>query len=113
MLPRRNRVRVSYEGVELADSVRPLVIDEQDHGLVFYVPFADVRMDVLRQIDHPTRCPYKGWATHYAWRDGDDTPVAWTYENPYPEVARIVDHMAFYQDRVTLSVGQAPYVGPR
>ena len=113
VLPRRNRVRVSVHGVDLADSDNTLLVDEQDHGLVFYVPFSDVRMDALRRIEHRTRCPYKGYATHYALRDGDDTPLAWTYETPYPEVARIKDHLAFYQDRVTLTVGQAPYTGPR
>ena len=113
MLPRRNRVRVFFNDVELADSSQTLLVDEQDHGLVFYVPFADVRMDALRRIEHRTRCPYKGWATHYALSGGDDTPIAWSYETPYREVARIVEHMAFYQDRVRLTVGQAPYVGPR
>ncbi|MEY2397607.1 MAG: hypothetical protein QOJ00_781 [Actinomycetota bacterium] len=114
VLSRRNRVRVCIGDVELTDSTRTLLVDEQDHGLVFYVPRDDVRMDALRAIDHPTRCPYKGTAEHYALAgDGDDTPIAWTYDSPYPQVARIAGHIAFYQDRVTLSVGQAPYVGPR
>ncbi len=113
VLARRNRVRVTSGGTELADSARTLLVDEQDHGLVFYVPVGDVRMAALRPIDHPTRCPYKGIATHYALHDGDDTPIAWTYESPYAQVARIAGHVAFYQDRVTLSVGQAPYIGPR
>lgn len=113
VVPRRNRVRVTIGDTELAESARTLLVDEQDHGLVFYVPADDVRMDALRPIDHPTWCPYKGTATHYALRDGDGTPIAWTYESPYPQVARIAGHVAFYQDRVTLSVGQAPYIGPR
>jgi len=113
VLPRRNRVRVSVDGVELAESTRPLLVDEQDHGLVFYLPLDDVRMGALRRIDHRTRCPYKGEATHYALGNGDDTPIAWTYESPYPQVARLAGHLAFYQDRVTLAVGQAPYIGPR
>jgi uncharacterized protein (DUF427 family) len=113
VLPRRNRIRVSLGGTELADSTRTLLVDEQDHGLVFYIPLADVRMDGLRRIDHTTRCPFKGTATHYAVADGDDTPIAWSYDDPYPEVARLAGHLAFYQDRVTLSVGQAPYNGPR
>ena len=75
VLPRRNRVRVSFDRTELADSARTLLVDEQDHGLVFYVPRDDVRMDALRPIDYPTRCPYKGTASHYALADGDDTPM--------------------------------------
>lgn len=111
--PRRNRVRVTIDATELAESTRTLLVDEQDHGLVFYIPSDDVRMNALRVIDHATRCPYKGTAAHYALRDGDDTPIAWTYGSPYMQVARIAGHVAFYQDRVTLSVGQAPYIGPR
>lgn len=113
ILPRANRVQVFAGDSALADSTRTLLIDEQDHGLVFYFPFDDVRMDALRAIEHTTRCPYKGNASHYALRDGDDTPIAWTYKTPYPEVARITDHVAFYQDRVTLTVGQGRYTGPR
>jgi len=109
----RNRVRVSLGEVELADTTRALLVDEQDHGLVFYVPVDDVRMEALRPIDHTTRCPYKGNASHFAAAEGDDTPIAWTYNTPYLEVARIAGHVAFYQDRVTVTVGQAPYIGPR
>jgi uncharacterized protein (DUF427 family) len=35
VLARRNRVTVSFDGEVLADSVRTLLVDEQDHGLVF------------------------------------------------------------------------------
>jgi uncharacterized protein (DUF427 family) len=33
--------------------------------------------------------------------------VAWTYRDPYPEVARIRGFVAFYQDRVTVEIGVA------
>ena len=34
--------------------------------------------------------------------------VAWSYEQPFPEVARIANYIAFYQDRVHVELGQAP-----
>jgi uncharacterized protein (DUF427 family) len=113
LLPRRNRVTVTAGDVLLAETIQPLLVDEQDHGLVFYVPVTDVHLDRLTPIEHTSRCPFKGTARHWALAGGDDTPVAWAYEDPYPEVARIGGHLAFYQDRVTVSIGQAPYIGRR
>ena len=113
ILPRRNRVRVTHGDRVLAESDRCLLIDEQDHGLVFYVPRADVHMDELEPIELLTRCPFKGSARHWALRGGDGHRIAWSYEDPYPEVARIKDYVAFYQNDVTLTVGAAPYGGRR
>jgi uncharacterized protein (DUF427 family) len=113
ILPRRNLITVSLGGVELASTKRSLLVDEQDHGLVFYLPRDDVRMDLLTTTDDTSVCPYKGTATHWALAAGDGTSIAWTYDHPISQVARIADHIAFYQDRVSLTVGQAPYVGPR
>jgi uncharacterized protein (DUF427 family) len=113
ILPRRNLITVTHDGLELARSTRSLLVDEQDHGLVFYLPRDDVRMDLLIETDHTSTCPYKGTATHWRLTDGDASSIAWTYENPICEVARIAGHIAFYQDIVALTVGQAPYIGPR
>lgn len=114
VLRRRNRVTVRLDGRLLAESTGCLLVDEQDHGLVFYVPRDDVRMELLERAELETRCPFKGQATHFVMADGTGPErLAWSYEDPYPEVARIRDHVAFYQDRVALEVGQAPYNGPR
>jgi uncharacterized protein (DUF427 family) len=113
ILPRRNTIIVTLDSVELARTTRSLLIDEQDHGLVFYLPVEDVRMDLLTTTATTSICPYKGTATHWGLAGGDDTSIAWTYNDPRPEVARIAGHIAFYQDTVSLTVGQAPYIGPR
>jgi uncharacterized protein (DUF427 family) len=114
VLRRRNRVTVRYDGEVLAESTGCLLVDEQDHGLVFYVPREDVRMELLVRSALETRCPFKGQATHYVLAAGGGPErLAWSYEDPYPEVARIAGYVAFYQDNVSLEVGQAPYNGPR
>ena len=104
ILARRNLVRAWFDGKVLAETTRPLLVDEQDHGLVFYFPRDDVRMERLQPTDTRTRCPYKGEASY--WRvdaeGGDD--VAWSYEDPYPEVERLRGCVAFYQDRVGIEV---------
>jgi uncharacterized protein (DUF427 family) len=106
VLPRRNRVVARHDEVVLAETTRPLLVDEQDHGLVFYFPREDVRLDALRPSDTVTYCPFKGRASHWCLASGGED-VAWTYEEPYAEVARLAGYVAFYQDRVDVNVGVA------
>lgn len=106
LLRRRNQVRVTHGDRVLADTTAAVVVDEQDHGLVFYLPAADVDFTVLTPTDDSSRCPYKGVARYWRVTDGSE-PVAWGYPEPYPQVAELLDHVAFYQDRVQVSVGVA------
>jgi uncharacterized protein (DUF427 family) len=107
---RRNLVTATLNGVELARSNHTLLVDEQDHGLVFYFPRADVRLDRLAFMpERSSVCPWKGTASYWRAADGTD-PVAWAYETPHPQVIQIRDHIAFYQDKVTVALGVAPYL---
>jgi uncharacterized protein (DUF427 family) len=106
VLARRNLFEARAGDKPLASSERCLIVDEQDHGLVVYFPRSDVRMDELVPHELVTRCPFKGFATHWALPDTDG-PVAWSYEDPYTEMARIKDYVAFYQQRVTVTIGVA------
>jgi uncharacterized protein (DUF427 family) len=109
ILRRQNRVTATLDGVALGESRRTLLVDEQDHGLVFYFPRQDVRLDRLASMPgKSSRCPYKGEASYWARADRPDEAIAWSYETPYPEVAPIKEYIAFYQDKVTVSVGTAP-----
>jgi uncharacterized protein (DUF427 family) len=56
----------------------------------------------LERTDHATYCPYKGDCTYYSVPAGGKKSVnaVWTYENPFPAVARIREHVAFYPERV-------------
>jgi uncharacterized protein (DUF427 family) len=110
VLRRRNLVTAHAGPVELARSDRTLLVDEQDHGLVFYFPREAVDLSALVPIDHTSRCPYKGIATYWALATAADrAPIAWSYESPYPQVALIAGYIAFYQDRVTVALGTAPF----
>lgn len=106
LLWRRNRVRVTHDGRLLAETSDSIVVDEQDHGLVVYVPATAVDWSLLVATDDSTRCPYKGVANYWRLVDGD-APVAWGYRRPYPRVAPLRDHVAFYQDRVSVQLGVA------
>ena len=106
VLRRRNVVTVRAGERLLGRTTSALLVDEQDHGLVFYIPETDVNFDLLAATDDRSRCPFKGDASYWRLIDGDDS-VAWTYRDPYPEVARIRGHVAFYQDRVSVELGVA------
>lgn len=106
LLRRRNRVRVVAGGELIAESARTIAVDEQDHGLVLYVPRADIAAGVLVPVaDMTSYCPHKGDASYLALADAPGDAVAWTYPTPYREVALIAGYVAFYQDHVDVIVG--------
>ncbi|HLG87540.1 MAG TPA: DUF427 domain-containing protein [Alphaproteobacteria bacterium] len=108
ILRRRNRVIAMKDGVLLAESDRTLLVDEQNHGLVFYFPRTDVRLGLLEAMPGKSSyCPYKGEASYWRRAGGSDDPVAWSYDRPFAEVSQIAGYIAFYQDRVTVSIGIA------
>jgi uncharacterized protein (DUF427 family) len=96
------RVRVLWHGKVVADSRRALDLKEASYPVVKYIPRDDVDMRLLKRTDHHTHCPYKGDASYFSIEaDGAAAANAvWTYEAPFPAVARIKDHVAFYPDRV-------------
>jgi len=104
--PHDGRVTVDVAGVRLADTARALDLREASYPAVLYIPVDDVDRSVLRASDQHTYCPYKGEASYY-----DITPAGsasledavWYYPDPYPAVADIEGHVAFYPDRVTIS----------
>jgi uncharacterized protein (DUF427 family) len=106
LLARRNRWTATTGDEELASSEACLLVDEQDHGLVVYFPREDVDLSRLEATDRTSRCPYKGDASYWRLASGGDE-VGWSYEEPYPEVARIAGYVAFYQDRVSVTIGVA------
>jgi uncharacterized protein (DUF427 family) len=103
---RRNVVTAELDGRLIARTANALLVDEQDHGLVFYFPRSDVLVALGRDDAQSSRCPYKGNATY--WRfDGDGEPVCWSYDEPYDQVAQLRGHVAFYQDKVAVRLWQA------
>ena len=68
----------------------------------------DVAQNVLKPSSTTTYCPYKGDASYYSvatTASGDTVEdVIWTYEQPYPAVADIAGHVAFYPDRAEIVV---------
>ena len=100
--PAQKRVRVTFGGATIADSRRALVLQEAGYRPVFYIPRADADMAALTRTAHHSHCPYKGDASYFSIAAGGKTAdnAVWSYEEPYPAVAAIKGHLAFYPERV-------------
>lgn len=100
--PSPNRVVVRAGGRVLADSRDALILREARYPAVLYVPRKDVDMTLLARTAHATYCPYKGECAYFSIPAGGTRSLnaVWSYEAPYPAVAAIKEHLAFYPDRV-------------
>ena len=103
--PSTERVLVRSGETTIADSQATLVLHETHYSPVRYIPLADVDQSLLTPSELTTYCPYKGDASYYSIVGPDEgTDAVWFYDQPYPAVAEIKDHVAFYPDRVELTV---------
>jgi uncharacterized protein (DUF427 family) len=101
--PARVIVRVGDQVV--ADTTAALALRESNYPATQYIPLADVNAEFLKETETSTYCPYKGDASYYTLvtAAGEATDAIWTYRTPYPAVAEIAGHVAFYPDKVTIT----------
>ena len=104
------RVVVSVADHVIADTRNTLTLREADYPPAQYIPREDVDLSQLKPTDYATYCPYKGDCNYYSVPSGGKKSVnaVWTYESPYPAVAQIKEHVAFYPDRVDEIAEQLP-----
>ena len=100
--PVRQRIRVVFNGVTIADTVNALRVLETSHPPSYYIPPADVRMDLLRPAPGRSLCEWKGQANYYSLQVADrrSEQVAWAYATPTPAFAAIAGYLSFYANRV-------------
>jgi uncharacterized protein (DUF427 family) len=103
-------VRVSIDGEPVADTSRAVVLFETGLPPRFYIPREDVLAE-LTPSEHATVCAYKGHASH--WSAAGEEAVAWSYEEPFHEVAAVKGLVAFYNERVELELDGEPQEQPR
>jgi uncharacterized protein (DUF427 family) len=96
------RVRVVVAGVTIADTTQALRVLETAGAPVYYLPPADIRMDLLEASSHTTVCEWKGTARYHSLTVGDRriADVAWSYPQPNRGYEAIRDHLAFYAAKV-------------
>jgi uncharacterized protein (DUF427 family) len=93
-------------GVVLAETDRPVVLEETGLPTRYYFQPEDVRMELLTPTDKHTHCPFKGDASYWTVRAGDEelADVVWSYPDPIAEAKEIEGLLCFYNDRVDLEV---------
>lgn len=104
------RVQVYVDGQQVANSTRPLLLFETWLPTRYYLPFEDVRTEVLTASETTSYCPYKGRARY--WSHPAVADVAWSYPDPIPENPKIRDLLCFYNERVDLVVDGEPLERP-
>ena len=104
--PADAHVEVRVGGQKVADSDRALRLDETGLPARYYIPRDEVRTDLLEPTAHSSTCPYKGQASYWSVRLGDDVydNVVWSYEAPIPDAAAIEGLLCFYNERVDMTV---------
>lgn len=105
--PTTGWVRVRLHGEIIADSHAALTLRESTYPAVQYIPMTDVVQAALTPSDTATYCPFKGHAGYYSVTTATGETVedaVWTYQQPYPAVAAIAGHVAFYPDKADITV---------
>jgi uncharacterized protein (DUF427 family) len=98
VVPYAGRVRVVHDGVAIVDTTAAIRILETSQPPAFYMPPADVRVDLLGRADGASWCEWKGSSGY--WDLGDRPQVAWSYEHPTAAFAAIAGYFAFYAQKV-------------
>lgn len=108
-------VEVEIAGVTIADSARSVMLFETYLPTRYYLPRADVRMDLLEPSATVTVCAYKGRARYWTAHVDDIvvTEVAWSYEDPHNYATLVKDMICFFNERVDLRVDGEQIARPR
>jgi uncharacterized protein (DUF427 family) len=96
------RIRVVHAGATVADAPEAMRVLETSQPPAYYLAPRFVDLDRLVPSEHRTWCEWKGMATYAdIIVDGMVVPGgAWSYPEPTPRFAEIVDHWAFYAQRL-------------
>jgi len=100
-------VRIELEGAILAESSRTVMVFETGLPTRYYFDRLDVHFDQLRPSETVTSCPYKGTTSAY-WSAavGESTvpDIAWAYDFPTRQLSPIAGLVAFYNEKVDVTV---------
>ncbi len=107
--PLPEALEVQFHGVTVARTEHALTLKEAHYPEVYYIPRTNIIPAHFRRTAHSSYCPYKGQASYFSLVAGEQVSenAVWSYEKPYPAVAGIEGHVAFYPDRVTFTFTSA------
>ncbi len=99
-------VKIVLDGETLAETRRPVLLFETGLPVRYYIPKLDARLKLLEPSGTHTECPYKGTASYYSVRVGGELKedLVWYYPFPTPEMSKIQNLLAFFDERVDVYV---------
>jgi uncharacterized protein (DUF427 family) len=108
-------VVVARDGLVLADTTSPVLLFETGLPTRYYIDRTDVDFTHLRPSDTMSTCPYKGVTSGY-WSletpATSETDLAWTYARPHRQVDPIAGLIAFYNEKLDVTVDGRPLPRP-
>ena len=95
-------IRVIFNGVVIADTHRAQRILETSHPPVYYIPPEDVKMEYFTPTSRHTYCEFKGQASYYTIRVGNQNIPngAWYYPKPSRGYESITNYIAVYPSQM-------------
>jgi uncharacterized protein (DUF427 family) len=100
-------VKIELDGIVLAETHSPLVMFETGLPTRYYIDRTDVDFSHLEPSETESVCPYKGVTSGY-WnaRVGETVhaDIAWAYDYPLREVGPIAGTIAFYNEKLDISI---------
>jgi len=95
-------VHIEIDGVTIAESHQPLLVFETGLKTRYYIPASDVNQEHLVHSSAASRCPYKGLASYWHVKVGEQLHrnAVWSYLNPLDEARKIGGYLAFYQEKI-------------
>lgn len=103
-------IRVSIDGTVVAESSASVVVSETGLPNRWYIPAADVKTKLLTTSEKKTHCPYKGDAAYFSAAIGDARfdDVAWAYDDPFEDAAKVAGYLSFDGDEVATEIEGRP-----
>lgn len=99
-------VEVALDGVTLAHTTGAQLLYETMLPVRYYLPPADVRLDLMEESPKRTVCPYKGQASYWTYPGPEaGRNIAWSYDRRFVDAAQIHGLVSFFNERVDLTVG--------
>lgn len=101
VLSSSRRVSLELDGQVLAESSRPMLLFETMLPTRYYLPREDVLAELVASGTR-TYCAYKGQASYWSATSGGRVlpDIAWTYEEPLHDAARVRGLIAFFTERI-------------
>ena len=105
-VPSSRHVQIVVDGVTIADSHQPYFLFETGLPVRYYITQEDIRMDLLEPTKASTICPYKGLASYWSIKLGEELyqNYVWSYLNPILEFPKAKGMLSFFNEKVDIYI---------